>query len=141
MGYPAEETARRPKLFDRSKVKSLPRSIEMGCFPDACSAFGPRNCGKTALIDLVPAPLFGSRKGDPMNFLKEGRFNKDLFGAALLVLDDTQARTAAGLSGTIRFSPDLFPSFVARSPRQTVFFPIYWIYLPSLQKNPSARVY
>jgi hypothetical protein len=57
----------------------------------ALAIFGPRHCGKTALIDLVVAPLFGGRKGDPMNYLREGRFNKDLFGAALLVLDDKGA--------------------------------------------------
>ena len=57
----------------------------------ALGVFGPRHCGKTALIDLVLAPLFGGRKGDPMNFLKDARFNKDLFGAALLVLDDKGA--------------------------------------------------
>lgn len=57
----------------------------------ALGIFGPRHCGKTAVIDLVLAPLFGGRMGDPMNFLKEGRFNKDLFGAALLALDDKGA--------------------------------------------------
>ena len=57
----------------------------------ALGIFGPRRCGKTALIELVLAPLFGGRKGDPMQFLKEGRFNKDLFGAALLTLDDKGA--------------------------------------------------
>src|SRR5206468_7635872 len=62
----------------------------------ALGIFGPRHCGKTALIDLVLAPLFGGRKGDPMNFLKEGRFNKDLFGAALLALDDKGASAGLG---------------------------------------------
>lgn len=57
----------------------------------ALALFGPRGCGKTALIDLVLAPLFGGRKADPMNFLREGRFNKDLFAASLLVLDDKGA--------------------------------------------------
>ena len=49
---------------------------------------GPRKCGKTALIDLVLTPLFGGRQADPMNHLREPKFNKDLFSAALLVLDD-----------------------------------------------------
>ena len=57
----------------------------------ALAIFGPKGCGKTALLDLVLAPIFGGRKGDPMNFLKEGRFNKDLFAASLLVMDDKGA--------------------------------------------------
>ena len=62
----------------------------------AMGIFGPRHCGKSALIDLVLTPLFGGRKGDPMNFLKEAKFNKDLFGAALLVLDDKGASASLG---------------------------------------------
>lgn len=61
----------------------------------ALALFGPRGCGKTALIDLVLSPLFGGRRGDPMTYLRERRFNKDLFGASLLVMDDKGA--AAGL--------------------------------------------
>ncbi len=57
----------------------------------ALAIFGPRGCGKSALIDLVLAPLFGSRKADPMNYLREPKFNKDLFAASLLVLDDKGA--------------------------------------------------
>jgi hypothetical protein len=54
----------------------------------ALAFFGPRGCGKTALIDLVLTPLFGGRKADPMNYLREQKFNKDLFAASLLVLDE-----------------------------------------------------
>lgn len=57
----------------------------------ALAIFGPKGCGKTALLDLILTPLFGGRKGDPMNFLKEGRFNKDLFAASLLAMDDKGA--------------------------------------------------
>lgn len=57
----------------------------------ALAMFGPRGCGKTALIDLVLTPLFGGRKADPMNYLREPKFNKDLFTASLLVLDDKGA--------------------------------------------------
>lgn len=57
----------------------------------ALAIFGPKGCGKTALIDFVLAPLFGGRKGKPMKFLREGKFNKDLFGAGLLVMDDEGA--------------------------------------------------
>lgn len=57
----------------------------------ALAMFGPRHCGKTALIDLVLTPLFGGRKADPMNYLREPKFNKDLIGASLLVLDDKGA--------------------------------------------------
>lgn len=57
----------------------------------ALALFGPKGCGKTALIDFVLAPLFGGRKGKPMKFLREGKFNKDLFGAGLLVMDDEGA--------------------------------------------------
>jgi hypothetical protein len=57
----------------------------------ALAIFGPRGCGKSALIDLVLAPLFGGRKADPMNYLREGKFNKELFAASLLVLDDKGA--------------------------------------------------
>jgi Family of unknown function (DUF5906) len=57
----------------------------------ALAIFGPRACGKTALIDLILTPLFGGRKADPMNYLREPKFNKDLFAASLLVLDDKGA--------------------------------------------------
>ncbi len=57
----------------------------------ALAIFGPKECGKTALIELVLQPLFGGRKGKPMKFLREGKFNKDLFGAGLLVMDDEGA--------------------------------------------------
>ena len=57
----------------------------------ALAVFGEFQSGKSALVDLVLAPLFGGRKADPLAFLKEGKFNKDLFPAALLVLDDKGA--------------------------------------------------
>jgi hypothetical protein len=55
---------------------------------------GPRESGKSALIDLVLTPLFGGRKADPMNYLREPKFNKDLFSAPLLVLDDKGASSS-----------------------------------------------
>lgn len=57
----------------------------------ALAIFGPRLCGKSVLIDLVITPLFGGKKADPMNFLRDGKFNKDLFGASVLTLDDKGA--------------------------------------------------
>ena len=57
----------------------------------ALALFGEFQSGKSALIDLVLSPLFGGRKADPLAFLKEGKFNKDLFPAALLVMDDKGA--------------------------------------------------
>ncbi len=65
---------------------------EQPFIPCPCLAlFGEFQSGKSALIDLVLAPLFGGRKADPLAFLKEGKFNKDLFPAALLVMDDKGA--------------------------------------------------
>lgn len=57
----------------------------------ALAIFGPKLCGKSVLVDLVVATIFGGKKADPMNFLRDGKFNKDLFGASLLVLDDKGA--------------------------------------------------
>lgn len=57
----------------------------------ALGIFGPRGCGKSALIDLVLQPLFGGRKGDPMTYLREQRFNKDIIRTELLALDDKGA--------------------------------------------------
>jgi len=54
----------------------------------ALAIFGPRLCGKSVLIDLIITPLFGGRKADPLNYLREPKFNKDLFAASLLTLDD-----------------------------------------------------
>lgn len=54
----------------------------------ALLVFGPKHCGKSALIDLILTPLFGGRQADPMGFLNDPKFNKDLFPASLLVLDD-----------------------------------------------------
>ncbi len=57
----------------------------------ALAIFGERGCGKSALIDLILTPLFGGRKADPMNYLRDPKFNKDLFAASLLTLDDKGA--------------------------------------------------
>lgn len=74
---------------------ALERMEKPGLLPfqhcPALGIFGEFQSGKSALIDLVLAPLFGGRKADPLAFLKEGKFNKDLFPAALLVLDDKGA--------------------------------------------------
>jgi len=51
--------------------------------------FGPRLCGKSVLIDLILTPLFGGKKADPMSFLRDAKFNKELFGASILAADDT----------------------------------------------------
>ena len=57
----------------------------------ALGLFGERGSGKSALIEIVLMALFGQRSADPLTFLKEGKFNKDLFPAALLVMDDKGA--------------------------------------------------
>lgn len=57
----------------------------------ALAILGERGCGKSALVDLVLKPLFGGREADPLAFLREGKFNADLFPAALLKLDDKGA--------------------------------------------------
>ncbi len=53
--------------------------------------FGDSGCGKSALIKLVIEPLLGGKRADPLKFLNEGKFNKDLFSASLLCLDDKAA--------------------------------------------------
>ena len=53
--------------------------------------FGDSGCGKSALIKLIIEPLLGGKRADPLKFLNEGKFNKDLFSASLLVLDDKAA--------------------------------------------------
>ena len=60
-------------------------------FAPALYLAGPRECGKSALIKLVLQPLFGGRMADPTNYLKDGKFNKDLFAAPLLIMDDKGA--------------------------------------------------
>ena len=60
-------------------------------FAPALYIAGPRECGKSALIKLVIQPLFGGRMADPTNYLKDGKFNKDLFAAPLLIIDDKGA--------------------------------------------------
>lgn len=53
--------------------------------------FGDSGCGKSALIKLIIEPLLGGKRADPLKFLNEGKFNKDLFSASLLCLDDKAA--------------------------------------------------
>lgn len=53
--------------------------------------FGSIGGGKSAFLDLIIAPLFGGRTANPFGYLKEGKFNKDLFSAAFLVMDDKGA--------------------------------------------------
>lgn len=60
-------------------------------FAPALYLAGPRECGKSALIKLVIQPLFGGRMADPTNFLRDEKFNKDLFTAPLLIIDDKGA--------------------------------------------------
>jgi hypothetical protein len=60
-------------------------------FCPALGIFGPKNCGKSMLIEKVIAPMLGNRTGDPLVFLNGKEFNEDLMGAALLVLDDKGA--------------------------------------------------
>jgi len=57
-------------------------------FTPALSIVGVKECGKSALVNLVLQPLLGGRKGDPTSYLLEPKFNKDLFVAPLLVMDD-----------------------------------------------------
>jgi hypothetical protein len=63
-------------------------------FAPALYIAGPRECGKSALIKLVLQPLFGGRMADPTNYLKDGKFNKDLFAAPLLIIDDKGASSS-----------------------------------------------
>jgi antitoxin (DNA-binding transcriptional repressor) of toxin-antitoxin stability system len=60
-------------------------------FAPALYLAGPRECGKSALIKLVLQPLFGGRMADPTSYLRDGKFNKDLFAASLLIIDDKGA--------------------------------------------------
>ena len=57
----------------------------------ALAIFGERGSGKSALLSIVLKGIFGERIGDPFGYLTEGRFNADLFSAALLMLDDKGA--------------------------------------------------
>lgn len=78
-----------------ASLKALVRRLENPALPYShCPAFcifGERSSGKSALIDLIVKPLFGGRNGEPLRFLLEKKFNKDLFAAPLLVIDDKGA--------------------------------------------------
>ena len=63
----AEFNARMFGKIDPNKFRHCP----------ALAIFGPKGCGKSALIDLVIAPLLGGKKADPMNYLRDPKFNKD----------------------------------------------------------------
>ena len=78
--------ARFRKICERMAGKNVPF---MHC--PALAIFGEFQSGKSALIDLVITPLFGGRAANPLPYLNEGKFNKDLFPAALLVIDDKGA--------------------------------------------------
>lgn len=55
---------------------------------------GPRDGGKSLLIDYVLAPILGNRMAAAAKFLTgKTQFNKNLFGAELLVLADTPLST------------------------------------------------
>lgn len=50
---------------------------------------GPKNNGKTLLCLRIIAPLMGNRIGNPIDFMTgETSFNSELFGAALLAVND-----------------------------------------------------
>ena len=52
---------------------------------------GDGGCGKTALLEIIIQPLLGGAMADPTKYLKEAKFNKDLFSASLLAMDDKSA--------------------------------------------------
>lgn len=54
---------------------------------------GQRNCGKSLLIDLIARVLGGRRAGAHPYFVGKTRFNGDLAGAELLVVDDQAGST------------------------------------------------
>lgn len=75
-----------------SVYKTLLERVETGKaifrFTPALAIVGVRECGKSALVNLVLQPLLGGKKADPTSYLLEPKFNKDLFVAPLLVMDD-----------------------------------------------------
>lgn len=75
-----------------SVYKTLLERVDTGKaifrFTPALAIVGVKECGKSALVNLVLQPLLGGRKADPTSYLLEPKFNKDLFVAPLLVMDD-----------------------------------------------------
>ena len=75
-----------------SVYKTLLERVQTGKaifrFTPALAIVGVKECGKSALVNLVLQPLLGGRKADPTSYLSEPKFNKDLFVAPLLVMDD-----------------------------------------------------
>ena len=75
-----------------SVYKTLLERVQTGKaifrFTPALSIVGVKECGKSALVNMVLQPLLGGRKADPTAYLLEPKFNKDLFVAPLLVMDD-----------------------------------------------------
>ena len=72
----------------------------------ALALAGPRNCGKSLLIDILEAALGGRRANPYPFFTGRTQFNEDIAGAELLAVDDeagsTDIRARKNLAASIK---------------------------------------
>lgn len=103
---------------------------------------GPRNCGKSLLIDIVELALGGRRANPYPYFTGRTQFNADLAGAELLAIDDeagsTDIRARKNLAASIK--SNLFSGSVrVEGKHKTGFsFGPCWRVMIALNDEPEA---
>jgi hypothetical protein len=103
---------------------------------------GPRNCGKSLLIDIVELALGGRRANPYPYFTGRTQFNADLAGAELLAIDDeagsTDIRARKNLAASIK--SNLFSGSVrVEGKHKTGFsFRPCWRVMIALNDEPEA---
>lgn len=103
---------------------------------------GPRNCGKSLLIDIMELAMGGRRANPTKYFTGRTAFNADLAGAELLVMDDeagsTDIRARKNLAAAIK--ANLFAGAVSiegKHKTQFTFSPC-WRMMMALNDEPEA---
>jgi hypothetical protein len=103
---------------------------------------GPRNCGKSLLIDIMELAMGGRRANPTKYFTGRTAFNADLAGAELLVMDDeagsTDIRARKNLAAAIK--ANLFAGAVSiegKHRTQFTFAPC-WRMMMALNDEPEA---
>jgi hypothetical protein len=97
----------------------------------AVALLGPKDCGKTILINLVIVPLLGGRVAEPYQFMSDQTtFNAHMFAAEVLKVDDQTAltdinsRRAFGTSikrTTANDEAERHPKY-----QQPIVLPVFW---------------
>lgn len=103
---------------------------------------GPRNCGKSLLIEIVEACLGGRRANPYPHFSGRTHFNADLAGAELLVVDDeagsNDMRSRRNLAAAIKSSLFSGTARIEGKGKTAFIFRPCWRMVMALNDEPES---